>query len=74
MKHTLQKEGVYQHTLELESCGNSDTIEEVDGVPKGATSSFNSLPHEGNKGEKERYKFGSNHIPFLLCSAWKISI
>ena len=64
MKHTLQKEGVHKHTLEPESCGNSETIEEVDDVPKGATSSFNSPPHEGNKGERERYKSGSNHIPF----------
>ena len=63
MKHHLQ-EGVHKHTLEPESCGNSETIEEVDGVPKGATSSFNSAPHEGNKGERERYKYGFNHIPF----------
>jgi len=70
LKHTLQKEGVYEHTLEPESCGNSDNLEDIDGVPKGDASSFNSPPHEGNKGEKERYKSGSNHIPFDYFSTW----
>jgi len=60
----LQEAGVHKHALEPESCGNSDSLEEVDGVPKGATSSFSSPPHEGNTGERERYKSGSNHIPF----------
>jgi hypothetical protein len=64
LKHHLQDAGVQKHTLEPESCGNSDSLEEIDGVPKGATSSFASPPHEGNKGERERYKSGSNHIPF----------
>ena len=48
-----------------QSCGNSESLEEIDGVPKGATSSFNSPPHEGNIGERERYKSNSYHI-FLL--------
>lgn len=64
VKHTLQKEGVYQHTLEPKSCGNSDNLEEIVGVPKGATSSFNSPPNESNKGEREMYKSGSYHLPF----------
>ena len=63
-KHHSQDVGVQKHTLEPESCGNSDSLEEIDGVPRGATSSFNSPPHEGNKGERERYKYGSKHIPF----------
>ena len=64
MKHHFQEEGVHKNTLEPESCGNSESIEEVDGVPKGATSSFNSPPHKGNKGERERCKSGSNHLTF----------
>ncbi len=64
LKHHLQDAGVQKHTLEPESCGNSNSLEEIDGVPKGATSSFNSPPHEGNKGERERYKYGSKHFPF----------
>jgi len=64
LKHHLQDAGIHKHVLEKESCGNFETIEEVDGVPKGATSSFNSPPHEGNKDERKRYKSCSNHIPF----------
>lgn len=64
LKHTLQKKGVHKHTLELKSCGNYETIEEMDGVPKGATSSFDSPPHECKKGEKEGYKSNFNHIYF----------
>ena len=64
MKHHLQDACVQKHTLEPESCGNSNSLEEIDGVPKGATSSFASPPHEGNKGERERYKSGSKHFPF----------
>jgi len=41
-KHQLQDEGVKKHTIEPESCGNSNNLEEIDGVPKGATSSFAS--------------------------------
>ena len=68
MKHHLQDTGVQKHTLEPESCGNSDSHEEIDGVPKRATSSFASPPHEGNKGERERYKYGSKHFPFDYAS------
>lgn len=64
LKHTLQEEGVHKHAFEQESCESSKTIEEIDGVPKGATSSFDSPPHEGNKGERERYKSYFNHISF----------
>jgi len=64
LKHHLQDAGVQKHTLEPESCGNSNSLEEVDGVPKGVTSSFASPPHEGNKGERGKYKSSSNHIPF----------
>ena len=64
LKHHFQEEGVHKHTLEPKSCGNSESIEEIDGVIKGATSSFDSPPHEGNKGERGKYKSGSKHIPF----------
>ena len=50
LKHHLQDAGVQKHTLELESCGDSNGLEEIDGVPKGATSSFASPPHQGDKG------------------------
>jgi len=60
----LHNARVQKHTLEPKSFGNSNNLEEIDGVLKGATSSFASPPHEGNKGERERYKYGSNHIPF----------
>jgi len=60
----LQDAGVQKHTLEPESCGNSESLEEIDGVPKGATSSLASPPHEGNKGERERYKSSSSNLPF----------
>jgi len=60
----LQDADVHKHALEPESCGNSESLEEIDGVARGATSSFNSPPHEGNKGERERYKSGSNHTSF----------
>ena len=55
LKHHLQYAGVQKHTLELESCGNSNNLVEIDGVPKGTTSSFASPPHEGNKGERESH-------------------
>ena len=64
LKHHLQDAGVYKHALELESCGNSDNLEEIDGVPKGATSSFDSPPHERNDGERERYKFDFHDTSF----------
>ena len=34
MKYHFQEEGVQKHTLETKGCGNSETIEEVDGVLK----------------------------------------
>ena len=40
LKHHLQDASVHKNTLEPESCGNSNSLEEIDGVPKGATSSF----------------------------------
>ena len=64
MKHQLEDVGVQSHTLEPESWGDSNSLEEIDGVPKGATSSFDSPPHEGNKGERGMYKFGFKHFPF----------
>jgi len=64
LKHTLQEEGVHKHALKQESCESSKTIEDIDGVPKGATSSFDSPPHEGNTGERERYKSDFNNISF----------
>ena len=60
----MQDAGVQKHTLEPESWGDSNNLEEIDDVPKGSTSSFDSPPHEGNKGERERYKSGSKHFPF----------
>jgi len=64
LKHHLQVAGVQKHTLEPESCGDSDSLEESDDFPKEATSSLASPPHEGNKGERGRYKSGSKHFPF----------
>ena len=64
--------GVQKNILELGGCGNSDNLEESDGVPKGATSSFASSPHEGNKGERGMYKTGSKHIPFDFVKHRKI--
>lgn len=55
---------MHKHALEQEICESSKTIKGVDGVPKGASSSFDSPPHEGNKGERERYKYDLNHISF----------
>ena len=63
MKHTLQEEGVHKHALEQEICEISKTIKGVDGVPKGASSSFDSPPHEGN-GKRERYKSDLKDISF----------
>ena len=37
---------------------------EIDGVPKGATSSFDSPPHEGNEGERKMHKFDFCHTSF----------
>jgi len=64
LKHHFQDAGVQKHTLELESWGDSNSLGEIDGIPKGATSSFASPPHEGNKGERGRYKSGSKIFPF----------
>jgi len=64
LKHALQEEGVHKHALEQENCKSYKTIEGIDGVPKGASSSFDSPPHEGNKGERERYKSDFNHSSF----------
>ena len=64
LKHTLQEEGVHKHALEQESGESSKTIEGIHGVPKGASSSFDSSPHEGNEGERQRYKSDFNHISF----------
>lgn len=64
LKHHLQDAGVQKHTLEPDNWGDSNSLEESDGVPKGTISSFTSPPHEGNKGEKGRYKSGSKHFPF----------
>ena len=64
LKHHLQDAGFKKHTLELESWGYFDNLEEIDDVRSGATSSLNSPPHEDNKGERGRYKFGSKHSPF----------
>ena len=64
LKHTLQEEGVHENALEQENCESSKTIEEIDDVPKGASSSFDSPPHEDNEGERERYKSDFNHISF----------
>ena len=64
LKHTLQEEGVHKNALKQGSCESSKIIEEIDGVPKGATSSFDSPSHEGNKCERERYKFDLIHISF----------
>ena len=36
----------------------------IDGVPKGASSSFDSPPYEGNEGERERYKSDFHHTSF----------
>ena len=71
LKHHLQDAGVQKHTLEPKSCGNSNNLEEIDGVPKGVASSFASPPHEGNKGERSRYKSGSNHILFYFAKHGK---
>ena len=71
MKHHLQDAGVQKHTLDPEGCGNSNNLEEIDGVPKGATSSLDSPPHEGNKGERERYKSGSKHFLFYYVQHGK---
>lgn len=60
----MQDAGVQKHALEPESWGDSNSLENFDGVPKGATSSFVSPPHEGNKGERGKYKSSSNYIPF----------
>ena len=38
LKYYLQDVGVQKHTLEPESWGDSNSLEEFDGVPKGATS------------------------------------
>jgi len=43
-KRHSQDGSVQKHTFEPKSCGNSDSLEESDGVPKGATSSFASPP------------------------------
>jgi hypothetical protein len=64
LKHTLQEEGVHENALEQENCESSKTIEGIDDVPKGASSSFDSPPHEGNEGKRERYKSDFNHISF----------
>jgi len=64
LKHHSHDAGVEKHILEPESCGNSNSLEESDRVTKGATSSSVSPPHEGNKGEMGRYKYGSKHIAF----------
>ena len=55
---------MHKHALEQVSCKSSKTIEGIDGVPKGASSSFDSPPHEGNEGERERYKFDFHHTFF----------
>ena len=68
----MQDAGVQKHTLEPKSCGNSDSLEESDGVPKGDTSSFSSPPHEDNKGERGRYKSSSKHIHFDFVKHGKI--
>lgn len=49
LKHHSHDVGVQKHILEPESCGNSDSLEESNSVPKGATSSFVSPPHEAIK-------------------------
>jgi len=64
LKHILQEEGVHKHALEQESGKSSKPIEGIDGVPKGASSSFDSPPHEGNEGEREMYKSDFDHISF----------
>jgi len=60
----LQEEDVHKHTLEPKIFEISKSIEGIDGFPKGATSSFDSPPHEGNEGERERYKSDFNHTSF----------
>ena len=63
-KAAMKEEGVHQHALEQGSGESSKTINGIDSVPKGASSSFDSPPHEGNEGERERYKSDFNHISF----------
>ncbi len=64
MKRNLQEEGVHNHALEQESFEISKIIEDIDGVPKGATSSFDSPSREGNKREGGRHKSNFNQISF----------
>ena len=64
LKHDLQEEGVHKNALEQENYESSKTIEGIDGVPKGASSSFDSPPHEGNEGGRERYKSDFHHPSF----------
>ena len=45
LKHQLQDAGVQKNTLEPKNWGDSNSLEEIDGVPKGAISSFDSPPH-----------------------------
>ena len=43
---------------------SSKVIECIIGIPKRATTSSNSPPQEGDKGECSRYKFAFNQVAF----------
>ena len=47
-----------------EDVENSKVIESIVGILKRATTSSNSPPQEGDKGECERYKYAFNQVAF----------
>ena len=64
---TLQ-EDAHKHATsgngKQEDVESSKVIETIVGIPKRATTSSNSPPQEGNKGECERYKSAFNQVSF----------
>ena len=71
---TLQ-EGDHKHATnensKQEDVEISKTIEKIVGIPKRATTSSNSPPKEGDKGECARYKSAFNQVAFKYVT-WKI--
>ena len=71
------KEGAHKHATnengEQEDVERSIVIECIVGIPKRSTTSSNSPPQEGDKGECSRYKYAFNQVAFDYDKHGKLS-